>query len=160
MKLLAMTLTAAAGLAVCSLCLLSGDRPVLTVGAVAAAAVLGAVLSGLRWLGSAAVLATTATALFAATVSGDRVTGAHLVASTALLLCLVTGLDRLERTNQTRPELVTLAPVRRRLLVPLLALAATVGVALAASLSVVPSVGLVLLGLAAGVAALMVATST
>ena len=159
-RLTAMALTAAAGLAACSLSLVSGERPVLTVGAVGAIAVVGAVLSGWRWLGSAATLAASATVLLAVSISSEQFTAWHLVAASVLLVVLVAGLDRVERSARSaRTEVVWRAPARRWLLVPALGLAASAVVALAAARPAVPSVGLLLLGLAAGVAALVLATS-
>ena len=157
---LAMAVTAGAGLAACALSLLADARPVLTVGIVAAVAVLGAVLSGWRWLGSAATLATTTAVLFAAAISDDVGPG-HLVVASVLLLVLVAGLDRVERPARSAGSVVlTRARLRRRAGVPLLAVAAAAGVAVTATAPVVPSVGLVLLGLAAGLGALVVATRT
>jgi hypothetical protein len=154
-----MTLTAGAGLALCSMSLLSGERPVLTAGGAGAVAVVGAVVTGWRWLGSTACFAVTATVLFAA-VSSDRVSGWHLVAASALLVGLVIGMDQVERAGGSAvAEVIGRAPALRRLLAPVLGLAGTIGVALAAARPAVPSVGLLLLGLAAGVAALVVATS-
>ncbi len=156
----AMLATTAAGLAACSLSLVSGERPVLTIGAAAAVAVVAAVLTGWRWLGSIASFTVTATVLFAAVVSSDQVGPWHLAAASALLVGLVAGLDGVERSARTpRPELIGLDPMARRVLVPVLGVVAAAGVALAADRPAVPSVGLVLLGLAAGVAALVIATS-
>jgi hypothetical protein len=152
--------TATAGLAACSLSLASGERPVLTIGAAGAVAVVGAVVSGWRWLASVASLAVTAAVLFAAGVSSDQITAWHLVGASALIVVLVTGLDRVERPARSPgPELIGLDPVGRRALVPLLGVVAAAAVAVAADRPAVPSVGLVLLGLAAGVAALVIATS-
>jgi len=159
-RLAAMAVTAAAGLAACSLSLLSGERPVLSVGAVGALVVVGAVLSGWRWLGSAATIAASATVLLAAAISSEQFTAWHLVAASALLVVLVAGLDRVERSARSaRTDVVWRAPARRWLLVPVLGLAASAVVAFAAARPAVPSVGLLLLGLVAGVAALVVATS-
>ncbi|MEP6761254.1 MAG: hypothetical protein ABJA93_07795 [Sporichthyaceae bacterium] len=152
--------TAAAGLAACSLSLFSGERPVLTIGAASAVAVLGAVVSGWRWLASVAALTVTATVLFAAAVSSDRVTAWHLVGASALVVGLVAGLDRVERQARTpRPELIGLDPLGCRSLVPVLGVLAAAAVAVAADRPAVPSVGLVFLGLAAAVTALVLATS-
>ena len=160
-RLVAMTVTAAAGLVVCSLSLLSGERPVLTVGAVSAATVVGAVLTGWRWLGSAAAFAVTVTVLMAAAISSDRVLAWHLVVASVGIMTLIAGLDGLERSARSpRLDPIGRLPASRRVLVPALGLAATAGVALVAARPAVPSVGLVLLGLAAAVAALVVATST
>ncbi len=156
----AMVATTAVGLAACSLSLVSGERPVLTIGATGAVAVVGAVLTGWRWLGSIASFVVTATVLFAAVVSSDRVGPWHLAVASALLVGLVAGLDAVERSSRSpRPELIGLDPMARRVLVPALGVVASAGVALAADRPAVPSVGLVLLGLAAGVAALIIATS-
>jgi hypothetical protein len=157
--LLAMAITTLAGLAACALSVVSGERPVLTVGYVAAVTVVAAVVTGWRWLGSAATMATTATVLFAAAISSERIGPVHLVGASVLLLVLVAGLDRVELSARS-PRTVVLdrAPLARRIAVPLLATAATAGVAITATAPVVPSVGLVLLGLLAGLAALLVAT--
>lgn len=158
--LLTMLATAAAGLAACSLSLVSGERPVLTVGGAGAVAVVAAVVTGWRWLASIASFAVTATALFAAIVSSEQVTAWHLAGASALIVGLVAGLDRVERPARSpRPELIGVDPVARSLLVPALGVLAAGGVALAADRPAVPSVSLVLLGLAAGVAALVIATS-
>jgi hypothetical protein len=159
-RVVAMLATAAAGLAACSLSLISGERPVLTIGAAGAVAVVGAVVTGWRWLGSIASFAVTATVLFAAVVSSEQVSPWHLAGASALLVGLVAGLDGVERSARSPgPELIGLDPVARRVLVPALGVVAAAGVALAADRPAVPSVGLVLLGLAAGVAALVIATS-
>jgi hypothetical protein len=159
-RVVAMLATASAGLAACSLSLISGQRPVLTIGTAGAVAVVGAVLTGWRWLGSIASFTVTATVLFAAVVSSEQVGPWHLAGASALLLGLVAGLDGVERPARShRLELIGLDPMARRILVPLLGVVAAAGVALAADRPAVPSVGLVLLGLAAGVAALVLATS-
>jgi hypothetical protein len=159
-RVVAMLATASAGLAACSLSLISGQRPVLTIGTAGAVAVVGAVLTGWRWLGSIASFTVTATVLFAAVVSSEQVGPWHLAGASALLLGLVAGLDGVERPARSPgPELIGLDPVARRVLVPALGVLAAAGVALAADRPAVPSVGLVLLGLAAGVAALVLATS-
>jgi hypothetical protein len=159
-RLVTRVVTATAGLAACALSLVSGERPVLTIGAAGAVAVAGAVVSGWRWLASVASLAVTATVLFAAAVSSDQITAWHLVGASALIVVLVTGLDRVERPARSPgPELIGLDPVARRSLVPILGVVAAAAVAVAADRPAVPSVGLVLLGLAAGVAALVIATS-
>ena len=155
-----MLATAAAGLAACSLSLVSGERPVLTIGGVGAVALVGAVLTGWRWLGSIATFAVTATILFAAVVSSEHVGPWHLAGASALLVGMVAGLDGVERASRPlRLELIGLHPMARRVLIPVLGVVAAAGVALAADRPAVPSVGLVLLGLAAGVAALVIATS-
>ena len=159
-RVVAMVATAAAGLVACSLSLVSGERPVLTIGAAGAATVVGAVVTGWRWLGSIASFVVTATVLLAAVVSNEQVSAWHLAGASALLVGLVAGLDRAEQLARSPGhELIGLAPVVRRILVPALGVVAAAGVAVAADRPAVPSVGLVLLGLAAGVAALVVATS-
>ena len=156
----AMAVTAAAGTGVCALSLVSGERPVLTVGATAGLAVLAAVLTGWRWLGSSATLLATATVLLAA-VSGDRLSAGHLVLASALLLVLVAGLDRVESPARSSGRVVLArAPLWRRLAVPVAGVGAAAAVAVTATQPVVPSVGLVLLGLAAGLGALLVAVRT
>lgn len=159
-RVITMVATAWAGLAACSLSLVSGERPVLTIGAAGAVAVLGAVVSGWRWLASVAALTVTATVLFAAIVSSDQVTAWHLVGASALVVGLVAGLDRVERhARSPRPELIGLDPLARRSRVPVLGVLAAAAVAVAADRPPVPSVGLVFLGLAAAVTALVLATN-
>jgi len=160
LRVVTMVATTAAGLAACSLSIVSGERPVLSVGGAGAVAVVGAVVSGWRWLASVATFAVTATVLFAAALSNDRITAWHLVGASALVVSLVVGLDRVERPSRSPGlDLIGLEPVGRRALVPVLGVVAAAGVALAADRPPVPSVGLVLLGLVAGVAALVIATS-
>jgi hypothetical protein len=155
-----MVATAATGLAACSLSLVSGERPVLTIGGAGAVGVVAAVVTGWRWLGSIASFTATATVLFAAIVSSEQVGPWHLAGASALLVGLVTGLDLVERAGRSpRTELIGRDPMARRSLVPVLGVVGAAGVALAADRPAVPSVGLVLLGLAAGVAALVIATS-
>ena len=157
---LAMAVTAAAGTGACSLSLVSGERPVLTVGAIAGMAVLAAVLTGWRWLGSAATLLATTTVLLAA-VSGHRLAPGHLVLASALLLVLVAGLDRVESPARASDrQVLARASLWRRLAAPMAAVGAAAGVAVTATQPVVPSAGLVLLGLAAGLGALLVAVRT
>lgn len=159
-RLVTVVATAAAGLAACSLSLVSGERPVLTIGGAGAVAVLGAVVTGWRWLASAAALTVTSTVLLSAAVSSDQVTGWHLVGASALIVGLVAGLDRVERPARSpRPELIGLDPVARRSLVPVVGLLAAAAIAVAADRPAVPSVALVLLGLAAAVTALVLATN-
>jgi hypothetical protein len=159
-RVVAMVVTAAAGLAACSLSLISGDRPVLTIGGAGAVAVVAAVVTGWRWLGSIASLTVTATVLFSAVGSSEQIGPWHLAGASALLVGMVAGLDGVERADRPpRRELLGLDPIARRILVPILGVVAAAGVALAADRPAVPSVGLVLLGLAAGVAALVIATS-
>ena len=159
-RAVAMVATAAAGLAACSLSLVSGERPVLTIGAAGAVAVVGAVVTGWRWLGSIASFVVTATVLFAAVVSSEQVGAWHLAGGVGAsrrpgrragpggATCPVPP----SRADRARPD----GPSRPG---PGPGLVAAAGVALAADRPAVPSVGLVLLGLAAGVAALVIATS-
>ena len=136
----AMLATAATGLAACSLSLVSGERPVLTIGAAGAAAVVAAVLTGWRWLGSIASFTVTASVLFAAIVSSDQDGPWHLAGASALLVGLVAGLDGVERSARSpRPELIGLDPVARRVLVPVLGIVAAAAITRAATPAASPS---------------------
>jgi hypothetical protein len=159
-RLVAAVVAVTSGLAACSLSLLSGERPVISLGAAAAALVAGAALTGWRWLGSAAVGGAAATVLLAAAVSPDRIGAGHLLAASGLLILLVAALDQVDRSAYPPGTVVLVRPpVRRLLAVPLLAAAAAALVALAATRPVAPSVALAVLGLMAGLAALLVSTA-
>jgi hypothetical protein len=134
------------------------SRPVLSSAAVAlAAAVLAAVT---RWqlAGTLVLGATTLTVLLAAVLDASDLRPVQLTAATALLLALVTALDRSDAGAGPAAETVVRPPAGHRLGVPAVAVGAASLVAVAAAQDVVPSVGLVLAGLAAAVAALVVAT--
>ncbi|MGZ4582282.1 MAG: hypothetical protein ACXVXG_16740 [Nocardioidaceae bacterium] len=158
----------AAGVAACGLGLLAAAPVVHLLAAVAALAVVAAVVTGLRWLGDLTVGLVTTTVLLAGATDAAAVGPGRLFAAAALLLVLVTGLDRLERPNRwgrwaraeqlPTPQAFPTAPAGRRWGVPLLAVAAAAGVAVTAAQPVVPSAWLVLLGLAAAVGALLVAS--
>ena len=154
-------LVAASGTGACALTLVSDDRLVRAVAQVAAVVVVAAAATGWRWLGSLAAVAATAAVLLTAATSaafGAR----HLLAASALLLLLVCSLDGVERPWRTDSSSVRTSlgrrPLRPRVRVPLVAVVAAAAVALTAAQPVVPSVGLVLLGLGAGLAAILVAT--
>ena len=152
---------AASGTGACALASVSDDRPVRVIAQLGAAVVVTAAVSGWRWLGSLATLAATAVVLLAAATS-DEFRAGHLLVGSALLLLLVCSLDGVERPWRADPMSVRTTlqrrPLPQRVGVPLLAVLAAAAVAVTAAQPVVPSVGLVLLGLGAGLAAVLLAT--
>ncbi|HSR22878.1 MAG TPA: hypothetical protein VLW53_04960 [Candidatus Eisenbacteria bacterium] len=152
-------LTAVAGVAACALSLVPGRPAVVAVGVVAAVAVVAAAVLGRRWLGLAATLLATGAVLLAAATGASDIGAAQLVVTSALLLAFVTGLDTTRPAPRAvRADTITTAGLGRRAAVPAVALAASAAVAVIAERPVEPSVWLVLLGLAAGVGALLAAT--
>lgn len=126
---------------------------VLAVAAAAAAAVT-------RWqlAGTLALAQTTVTVLLAAALDASDLRPVQVVAAAALLLALVTVLDRCEAAAGPATDTVSRSSPGRRIGPAALAVGAAALVAITAAQDVVPSVELVLAGLAAAVAALVVAT--
>ena len=135
------------------------SRPVLVMaGATVLACVAAAVLPW-RIVGTFALLATTAAVLLADALDETTVRPLQTLAAAALVVTLVVALGAREEAAAGSADTVVVArgPWRRRLGVPLLALGAGAVVAVTAAQDVVPSVPLVLAGLAAAVTALVVA---
>jgi hypothetical protein len=135
------------------------NRPVLVL---AGAALLSCVVAALlpwRLTGTLAVLAVTATVLLADALDTSTWRPLQSLVGAALVVGLVAALSAYEETWAASADSVVVArgPLRRRLGVVLLALGAGSVVAVTASQDVVPSVPLVLAGLAAAVTALVVA---
>ncbi len=133
-------------------------RPVLTAAGLAAAACLVAAVGRWRLAGTSAVGLVTTTALLAGALDASPLRALQLLGVAALLLGLVSALGRNERSAGTVAVHVLRAPVARRLRLPALGLAGAALVSVTAAQQVVPSVQLALVGLVAGVAALVLAT--
>jgi hypothetical protein len=153
----------AAGIGACALAI--GDHPVRAVvssAAIAAACVLAAVVTGWRLAGTYAVVLVTTAVLLGGGLGPSTARPFFLAGATALILLFVALLDRLEVRDrgqrQVAAERIAAAPPSRRLGLPLLALVASGAVSIAATQPLIPSFGAVLVGLAAGVGALVVAT--
>jgi hypothetical protein len=154
-----LVVAATAGVAVAALP--EPRRPVLVAAAVAVAVALAAAVTGSRLVGTLTLGVVTATVLLAsATDSSGRPT--QVVVAGAIVLVLLTALEKAERVEPDGREAVTVvrAGAVERLGAPVLAVAASALVAVTAAQHVVPSVRLVLLGLAGSVAALVVAIRT
>jgi hypothetical protein len=134
------------------------SRPVLTAAWLAVAATVVAAASGWRLAGTLALTLTTGTVLLGGALDPSDLRPVQVVVATGLLLALVTALDQSEAAVGPPAVTVVRAPLARRLGLPALAVAAACLVAATAAQDVVPSVGTVLAGLAAVVAALVVAT--
>lgn len=134
-------------------------RPVLTAAGLAAAAVLLAATGEWPVAGTMAVGLVTLTVLLAAVLDASSWRAAQVLASTVLLLATVAALDRAEAPRSTAAVPVLRAPVGSRWGPPALAVGSAALVSYTAARSVVPSVGLVLVGLGAAVAALVLATA-
>ncbi len=135
------------------------SRPVLVL---AGAAVLAcAVAAALPWRlsGTLAVLVVTSTVLLADALDTSTWRPLQSLAGAAFVVGLVAALSAVEDTWAGSADAVVVArgPLRRRLGIVLLALGAGSVVAVTAAQDVVPSVPLVLAGLAAAVTALVVA---
>jgi hypothetical protein len=147
------------GWGACALSLPEARRPALSLAVLAAVAVVAALVTGWRILGSLAVVLVGATPLMAGVLEEDAASTGRLLLATALVLVLVVGLDGVER-RQRGPEPVLLqAPPRLGWwATALVALGSCAVVAAVAAVSIAPSVALVLVGLLAGVGAVLAAT--
>jgi hypothetical protein len=148
------------GWGACALSLPEARRPALALAGLAALAVSAAVITGWRIVGSLAVVLAGATPLMAGALEDDAASTGRLVAATVLVLLLVIGLDGVERRDRQGPAPVTLQvahPVRRWS-TPLAAVACCALLGAVSTATVTPSVAFVLLGLLAGVGAVLAAT--
>ncbi|HET9946249.1 MAG TPA: hypothetical protein VFR56_11395 [Actinomycetes bacterium] len=156
-----LVVTVAAGVAVAAVPDLR--RPVLTAGGAAVALAVAAAVTRLRALGTLAVALTTLSVLLAAALDASDLRPVQVVAAGVLLLATLAALERTEsplgrRLGAATPLVVLRGPTASRLGVAAAALGASALVAATAAQTVVPSVGLVLGGLVAAVAALVVTT--
>ncbi|HEX6919715.1 MAG TPA: hypothetical protein VF314_05770 [Actinomycetes bacterium] len=156
------TARAVAGCAAAGACLLvltPGQPAVAAVTVGAATVAAAAVAVGWRWLGSAATLLVTAALLLAGATAPDLVGPGRLTAASALLLVFVSGLDTAPGPRRTvRRDTLTTAPLPRRVGLPAVGVAAAACVGLVARQPATASAWLVLVGLVAAVAALLVST--
>jgi hypothetical protein len=148
------------GLGACALSLPEARRPALALAALGALAVVAALVSGWRPVGSAAVLLVGSTPLMAGALEDDAASTDRLVLATLLVLLLIVGLDGVERRDREGPAPVVLQVTNRvrRWGAPVAALASCVLLGAASTATVTPSVAFVLIGLLAGVGAVLAAT--
>ena len=135
------------------------DRYVVVLAALTVVAAVAAAVLPWRLTGTVTVLAATLTVLLAGTLDTSDVRPVQAVADAALLMLLVAVLGAREDRSSQGPHAASV-PLRSappRAVAPALALGAGSLVALTAAQDVVPSVPLVLAGLAAAVVALVVA---
>lgn len=139
-------------------------RPVLTAAGTAVAVAVAAAVTRSRLLGTVAASATTVTVLLAAALDASDLRPVQVVGAGVLLLLALAAMDRVE-SGAGRPLSETAAtvtvlrsPLPLRLGPAVWAVGASALVAATAAQDVVPSVGLVLGGLVAAVAALVVTT--
>jgi hypothetical protein len=155
------TAVVAAGVAVVAVAAVPDpSRPVLVLAGITVAASVAAAALPMRLLGTLVVLSATLTALLAGALDASSVRPLQMVAVAALLLVLVSALSAREDVGAVSAKVVTVvrAPWHRLAGSALVALVAGALVAVTAAQDVVPSVPLVLAGLAAAVAALVIAT--
>jgi hypothetical protein len=148
------------GWGACALSLPEARRPAMALAGLGALAVAAALVTGWRIVGSAAVLLVGSTPLMAGALEEDAASTGRLVTATVLVLLLVVGLDGVERRDVRGPEPVAL-PVTSpagKWLAPLAAVVASALLGLVSAATVAPSVAFVLLGLLAGVGAVLAAT--
>ena len=148
------------GWGACALSLPEARRPALVIAGLGALAVAAALITGWRIVGSLAVVLVGATPLMAGALEHDAASTGRLVVATVLVLLLVVGLDGVERRNRRDPVpvVVQVSTSARRWGAPLVAVASCALLGAASATTVTPSVALVLLGLMAGVGAVLAAT--
>ena len=163
-----------AGGGACALALLEPRRPALVFAAVGAGLLVLTVVSGWRIIGTTALACVTGAVLMAGALEPAAARPGRLVLGSVLLLALVFGLDRVEREPRwTRNQVpgggryvrvaplptvsVPLRDLRRRTAPVVAAVVVTVVVAAASTADPPPSVLLVLVGLLAGVGAVIMA---
>jgi hypothetical protein len=148
------------GWGACALSLPEARRPALALGALGALAVVAALVTGWRVVGTLAVTLAVATPLLAGALEPHAASTGRLVLATALVLLLVIGLDGVERRDPRRsvPVVVAATTPARRWGAPLVAVASGALLGAASTSTVTPSVAFVLLGLLAGIGAVLVAT--
>jgi hypothetical protein len=134
-------------------------RPVLVLGGLTIAAGAVSAVTFWRWAGTCTVMAATLTVLLAGSLDASAIRPVQVLAAAGLLVALVAALAGGEegRLDSVHAETVARAPWPRRVGPVLLALISGSIVAVTAAQDVVPSVALVLAGLAAAVTALVVA---
>jgi hypothetical protein len=135
------------------------SRPVLVLAGATVLSCIAAAALPWRLAGTLAVLVVTATVLMADALDTSTWRPLQSLVGAAFVVGLVAALSAVEDIWAASPEAVVVArgPLRRRLGIVLLALGAGAVVAVTAAQDVVPSVPLVLAGLAAAVTALVVA---
>lgn len=147
----------AAGAAVLVAALPEPTRPVVVVAVVAVVAAAMAAVSGRRLAGTVALALVTLAVLLASALDASDLRPVQVVAAAVLVLVVATALDHVERADRGGVTVLR-ASTASRLTPPALAVGAAALVSVTAAQHVVPSVRLVLVGLAAAVAALVVAS--
>jgi hypothetical protein len=148
------------GWGACALALPETRRPAMALAGLGALAVAAAVITGWRIVGSTAVLLVASAPLMAGALEEHAASTGRLVTATLLVLLLVVGLDGVERRDLGGPVPVALqvtAPARRWV-APLVAVASCGLLGAVSAATVRPSVAFVLLGVLAGVGAVLAAT--
>lgn len=133
-------------------------RPVLVAAGAALASAVLAAASRWRLAGTATLGLVTLTVLLAAALDASALRPVQVVAAGVLLLATADALERCEAGADRPTVTVVRTGATARLGPPVLAVGAASLVAVTAAQDVVPSVGLVLAGLVAAVAALVVGT--
>ncbi len=151
------TVVLAAGLCALVSVLPDPGRPVVVAAVVSLVAAVAAAVSGWRPAGDAAVALAVVAVLLAATLDRSDLRAVQVVLAGPLILLMVIALDGGATTARGEVPVIG-SPMASRLAPAAAGTGAAVLVAVTATQQVVPSVPLVLLGLAAAVAALTVAT--
>ncbi len=149
-------------------------RPVVAAAVAAQVVVVLAAATAWRVAGTAALTLVTLAVLLASALDESDLRPVQVLTAAVLLLVVISALDRTEQTTQTgqrgrsrwtgwlgtarRRDVVLRAPATRRFGPAVSALGAASLVSVATAQHVVPSVALVVLGVAAALAALVVAT--
>jgi hypothetical protein len=136
------------------------SRPALVAAALALSACVAAAAIRRPLAGTVALAATTVTVLLAGALDASSVRPAQVVLAAGLLMALLAALAAAEEARAAGGAVtVTRSPWPQRLAPVLVAMTAGAIVAVTGAQDVVPSVPLVLAGLTAAVAALVVAAS-
>lgn len=133
-------------------------RVVATSTGAAAAVALVAALTGWSWAGTLATSFIPVSATASELLGDGSLASRRMLAAAVLLLVAISSLDHLEESSWRVPESVGRAAWPQRLAPPVIALVGAALIAAVAAQNVVPSMSLALLGLAAAVGAVMLAT--
>lgn len=148
------------GWGACALSLPETRRPAMALAGLGALAVAAALITGWRVVGSVAVVLVASAPLMAGALEDDAAATGRLVVATILVLLLVVGLDGVERRDPSAPVPVALQVTSpaRRWVAPLVAVASCGLLGAVSAATLTPSVAFVVLGVLAGVGAVLAAT--
>jgi hypothetical protein len=134
------------------------SRVVWAATVTATAIALVAAVTRWSWTGTLATAFVPVVATAAEMLGDGSISSWRMLAAAGLLLVAITALDHLEEASWEVPALIARVPWPQRLAPSAVALVGAALIAVVAAQNVVPSMSLALLGLAAAVGAVMLAT--